>query len=153
SLNPVADLNTAIPGGTGNFTQFSILASLNNGNVVFGGQGSGNQTGVYTTYGGSLSTVISNSTQQLDGKNISNLNVTQQSLSNGNVAFNVVFSDASQASYVAEQSYDYTANVSGSWDTAGNWSYGLKPRAAVYTNIHPDNGVVITGPASATTIR
>ncbi len=39
------------------------------------------------------------------------------------------------------------------WDTASSLGFGLKPRTVVYTNIHPDNGAVITGPSSATTIR
>jgi hypothetical protein len=43
----IADLNTAIPGGTGNFTSFFTQVGIGGGNVVFLGSGSGGQTGIY----------------------------------------------------------------------------------------------------------
>jgi hypothetical protein len=44
----MADLNTAIPGGTGNFTDFPLInLSLSGDLSVFLGAGSGNQLGVY----------------------------------------------------------------------------------------------------------
>ena len=49
-VRPVANLATAIPGGTGNFTAFSDLA-ISNGQVSFIGQGAG-QVGVYTSIPG-----------------------------------------------------------------------------------------------------
>ena len=55
SLSVVADLNTPIPGGSGNFTGFSS-PSLDNGNVAFLGFGS-SQAGIYTKVGGSLNVV------------------------------------------------------------------------------------------------
>jgi hypothetical protein len=43
----IADLNTAIPGGTGNFASFFTQVGIGGGNVVFIGSGSGGQTGIY----------------------------------------------------------------------------------------------------------
>ena len=63
------------------------------------------------------------------------------------------FSNGGSGIYVAEQSYDYIANASGTWDMAGNWSFNLKPRTVVSTNIHPNSGALVTGPSTATTIR
>jgi len=54
----VADLNTAIPGGTGNFTSFSPFPSLSGGIVSFAGAGTApTQSGVYSTATGSLAAV------------------------------------------------------------------------------------------------
>ena len=155
TLHLIADKNTPIPNGTGNFTSFnsSYTPGLNNGNSIFEGAGAG-QDGSYTDIGGTLTTVANKSTM-IDGKSVFSFSpgVGPQGLSNGNIAAYVQFISAAAGVYVAEQSYDYAANASGAWDTASNWSFGLKPRTVVYTNIHPDNGVLITGPASATTIR
>src|SRR5438093_6067301 len=44
----MADLNTAIPGGTGNFTDFAMTdLSLSDASLAFIGAGSGGQLGVY----------------------------------------------------------------------------------------------------------
>ena len=44
----VADLNTAIPEGTGNFTSFPLASpAISSGNVAFVGNGSAGQQGVY----------------------------------------------------------------------------------------------------------
>jgi hypothetical protein len=50
----VADLNTGIPGGVGNFTGFNNPVSLGGGDVAFFGFGSGGQSGIYTFIGGTL---------------------------------------------------------------------------------------------------
>jgi hypothetical protein len=60
STGGVVSLNygqqTPIPGGTGNFTGFSLPALASN-NLVFYGEGTANQQGVYTDIGGSLQAV------------------------------------------------------------------------------------------------
>src|SRR5207244_11798866 len=44
----MADLNTAIPGGTGNFTEFALTdLSLSDTSLTFIGSGSGGQLGIY----------------------------------------------------------------------------------------------------------
>jgi hypothetical protein len=54
ALAAVADTGTMIPGGTGNFTGVSDLASLGGGDVVFVGSGLSSQVGIYTSIGGTL---------------------------------------------------------------------------------------------------
>jgi hypothetical protein len=147
-LTVVADTNTQIPDAEVNFYLLRD-PSLEDGSLAFEGIGSGRQ-GIYTNLDGPLSTVIDDSTL-FDGKLIYSL--IGPVLSNENIAFRVDFHDSSEAFYVAEQHYTYTANTSGAWDTASNWSFGLKPRAVVGTWLHPEYGMVITGPASPTTLR
>ncbi|HEY1380113.1 MAG TPA: PEP-CTERM sorting domain-containing protein [Gemmataceae bacterium] len=52
-----ADANTAIPGGTGNFTGFSPFPSLSSGTAAFSGSGASSQQGVYTSTGGATPAV------------------------------------------------------------------------------------------------
>ena len=92
TLNVVADNNTPIPGGTGNFYNFSSLASLNNGSVAFEGKrypgfsGGPFISGIYTNIGGSLNVVADGNTPVPDGtENFAYLNYP--SLDNGSVAF------------------------------------------------------------------
>ncbi len=61
SLAAVADLATAIPSGSGVFTDLPPCPAgacngldFNNGNVAFGGLGTSSQQGIYTTLGGTL---------------------------------------------------------------------------------------------------
>jgi hypothetical protein len=150
-LNAVADSGTAIPGGSGNFTSLGDNTAIDGGSVVFTGSGSGSQSGIYTNYGG-VNTVVNNTTF-VNGQLLTGYSISHDAISRGNFAFAYSNSPSNSGIYVAEQSYDYTANATGTWDTASNWSFGLKPRTAVYTNIHPDNGVLITGPSTPTTIR
>src|SRR5262249_10833016 len=147
------DAFTPIPDGSGLFTGFGSPSLDINGTIALVGYGSGGQAGIYTTVGGSLARVVTNGTS-IDGKTVSSFSMSTRALNNGNVAFEATFSGgAGSGIYVAEQSYEYVAKTSGTWDSAGNWSFALKPRTAVYANIHPTSGVVVTGPASATTIR
>lgn len=61
-LGAVADTNTPIPGGTGNFTRFDLtnyIVSLDDENVAFTGVGSGDQRGIYSyTIAGGLEVVV-----------------------------------------------------------------------------------------------
>lgn len=63
----VADTNTAIPGGEGNFTGFASISVDDNGDVAFTGYGLADQIGVYTNAGGRLRTVADTSTPIPDG--------------------------------------------------------------------------------------
>lgn len=62
-LNVVADVDTAIPGGTGNFSFFGApgALSLDAGSVAFRG-GAQSQVGIYTDLGGLLSVVADTNT-------------------------------------------------------------------------------------------
>ncbi len=84
-LNVVADLGTAIPSGTGNFTSFSF-ASIGGGEVAFFGVGSSGQQGTYSTVGGlnavaDLGTGIPGGTGNFTGFG------NNPSIRGGNVAF------------------------------------------------------------------
>jgi hypothetical protein len=70
-LHAVADTNTAIPGGTGNFTDFSRFPSLDGGNVAFRGSGSSGQEGIYTDIGGSLNVMLDTTTPYPGGGSMS----------------------------------------------------------------------------------
>jgi hypothetical protein len=67
-LNVVADTNTPIPGGTGNFTGFGFFTQISNGITVFNGLGSSGQNGLYTAIGGHLSVVADTNTPIPGGK-------------------------------------------------------------------------------------
>lgn len=81
----VADLNTPIPGGTGNFTFLNRL-SLDDGNVAFVGSGSGQQ-GIYTNVGGTLN-VIADRNTPIPGGTGNFTFFSNPLLDNGNVVFN-----------------------------------------------------------------
>ena len=61
-LQIVANNNTAIPGGTGNFTGTGVQPAISGSNVVFEGKGSGGQTGIYLSSAAGLSVVANTST-------------------------------------------------------------------------------------------
>ena len=86
SLNVVADTNTPIPGGAGNFINF-LFPSLDNGNVAFTGEGSSRQFGIYTDIGGLLNVVADTSTPVPGGTGTFLSFGTLPLLDNGNVAF------------------------------------------------------------------
>ena len=62
----MADINTPVPGITGNFSQLRY-PSIDNSYVVFSGFISTGATGVIIDYGGTLSPVVTSS-MQVDGK-------------------------------------------------------------------------------------
>jgi len=55
-LSALADTTTAIPGGTGAFTSFGILTSMDGGEAAFKGTGTGGQVGIYR---GTLASLVS----------------------------------------------------------------------------------------------
>ena len=85
----IADTNTAIPGGAGNFTNFGGRPSLSGGNVAFRGKGLGSPQGpwgIYTDIGG-LSVVADTNTAIPDGSGNFEFFFGRPSLDGGNVAF------------------------------------------------------------------
>jgi hypothetical protein len=106
-LKVVADRNTPIPDGTGNFGSF-ISVSLNDGNVAFVGDDDADATiypplpqqqGIYTTLGGSLKKVIARN-DSLDGKIVSSVAIDREALSKNRIAFVAEFTDGSRGIYV-----------------------------------------------------
>jgi hypothetical protein len=87
TLAVAADLNTAIPGGSGNFTAFGNPVSLGGGDAAFLGSGSGGQSGIYTFIGGTLAVAADLSTA-IPGGSGNFIGFNQPvSLGGGDVAF------------------------------------------------------------------
>ncbi len=144
-MKRLADLNTPVPGGTGNFTALGF-PSFDGGAVAFAADGTG-QEGVYTNLDGSLGKVVDLS-DSLDGKTLSNLyfNTVSQGISDRNMAFLARFDDNSQAIYVAASQHRWGSGTTGSWMTASNWRFGFTPQNVFPTLITPEEGTVVTGP-------
>jgi hypothetical protein len=98
NLAVVADHNTAIPGGAGNFTLFGV-PSIDNGHVAFTANGD-NQGGLYTTLGGSLTKVLALG-DPLAGKIVTEIIFRPDGLKGNNVVFKVIFGDSSRGIYRA----------------------------------------------------
>ncbi|MBI2514433.1 MAG: PEP-CTERM sorting domain-containing protein [Opitutae bacterium] len=63
NITRMADLNTAIPNGTGNFTGFSFFGNgLDGGRYIFRGNGANSQAGLYAYANGSLTRVADTTT-------------------------------------------------------------------------------------------
>ena len=102
-LRKVADLNTAIPEGIGNFTALHPVAyypAVDNGNIAFLGLGSSSQRGIYIEFGGVLEKVI-DLNDMLDGKELSSLEFSD-GLSGNSIAFYASFTDNTKGIFVAE---------------------------------------------------
>lgn len=67
TFRKIADTDTPIPGGTGNFTALDVASSLSSGNVAFLGEGSSGQVGIYIDVGGTLNVLADTSTAIPDG--------------------------------------------------------------------------------------
>ncbi len=102
-LARVADATTAIPGGSGTFTGFSVV-DVSGPAVTFVGTGSGGQSGVYfeAAAGGALTKLLAVG-DTLDGKIVSAL-YFNDGLEGSNVAFTAAFTDGSQGVYVGHVS-------------------------------------------------
>jgi Tol biopolymer transport system component len=104
TVSVVADTNTIIPDGPGNFEGL-FGPSLDGGHLVFLGsvsfKGFGNNfTGLYTTRTGGLARVI-DVADALDGRAIESLSHSREGLSGNALAFTVYHSDGSSAIYLA----------------------------------------------------
>ena len=96
-LGVVADLNTTIPGGSGNFTWFGWRPRLDGGNVAFQGWGPGDQDGIYTDIGG-LGVIADTNTAIPAGSGYFT-GFENPSLDSGNVAFRAYGSGAQTGIY------------------------------------------------------
>ena len=94
SLHVVADSNTPIPGGTGNFSSFGSLA-LDENNVAFIGSDAGsNQAGIYISRDGSLLKVADSNTPIPGGTgNFNRFSFSSLALAENNVVFSSNNSD------------------------------------------------------------
>lgn len=85
NLTKLADQNTAIPDGRGNFTNLGS-PSIDGGNVAFTGRGT-DQAGIYTNISGSLCVVANRSTQILPDQTFFFTGFGSLTIDGGNVAF------------------------------------------------------------------
>lgn len=95
----VADSNTPVPAGFGNFLGFGTVA-VDPGVVVFEGYSRDSNgkavLGLYTDSGGALTKIVSTG-DALQGRTLAELHFGAQGFSNGEVAFAASFSDGSQS--------------------------------------------------------
>ena len=92
--NKIADTNTVVPGGIGNFVYFGATV-IDPDNVVFEGFSWSNGKGIYSNIGGSLIKII-DQTDTIGGKGIKDLALGPGGFSGDQVAFGVIFTDGSQ---------------------------------------------------------
>ncbi len=85
TISRIVDANTAIPGGTGNFTNF-ISPELSGGTIAFIGDGTSDQRGIYLFDGNTLSRVAARGTMTPSGTG-SLTDFLGMTLSQGRVAF------------------------------------------------------------------
>lgn len=142
-INMIADVNTVVPGGVGNFEGFGNVA-IDPTNVAFEGVSNNGSTvkGIYTNAGGGLTKII-DTTDILGGKQVSGVNLGPGGFSGDQVAFEVEFTDGSAAIAVATLgggnrcplSQGYWKNHAGSWPepslALGNQNYSQSELLAV----------------------
>jgi hypothetical protein len=99
----VADLFTAVPDGSGNFTAFGSVA-IDPGTVVFEGFSSngagGTRKGLYTDFGGTLAKLIATG-DTLGGRVVGDLRFGLRGFNNHQAAFAVDFNDGTHAVFMA----------------------------------------------------
>ena len=101
TLGVVADLNTPVPDGSGDFTGL-YWYSISNGDVAFAGEDANGQVGIYINFEGEFFRVIDEE-DILDGKAISELGLLSSEALSGNLlSFEAQFQDGSSAVYRAE---------------------------------------------------
>ena len=89
TLEVVADYNSPIPGGTGNFTDIgkrNWSFSIDDGNVSFVGHGSNTQAGIYTNRGDSLDVFVDTNTA-IPGSSGNFADFFHLSMDDDNIAF------------------------------------------------------------------
>jgi hypothetical protein len=89
----IADLDTAVPGGAGNFTGFSGVATSQD-HTAFLGQGSGGQLGVYLA--SALRKVVAVG-DRIEGRLVSDLRLARDGFDGTRLSVAVSFADGSQA--------------------------------------------------------
>ncbi len=150
-LTTLVSTAMAIPGGTGNFTGFTEF-EYDNGDLVFGGSGASAQSGIYLLRNGTLTKILDKTTS-LGGKTISTINFRNASYANGELAFGVNFTDATQAIYYTSigapvsggtlGSMQYSAGTGASFSFTGG-TVGQPYRIQYSTNLLLINWTAIT---------
>lgn len=110
TLRVVADKNTPVPLGTGNFTDFFFgpVAAIDNGNIAFMGARF-SSAGMYAEMNGSLMKIV-DETDALDGASAVLLDGGPEALGGNQAAFWAGFPDGSEAIFVATIPLDVCGN-------------------------------------------
>jgi len=99
TISKVANQDTSVPGGSGTFNSFSDPAIFD-GAVAFNGLDGNFDSGIYIDLGGGLEKII-NESDTLEGKILTNLNLGNKGLGDGELVFHASFSDGTQGIYLA----------------------------------------------------
>lgn len=108
-LSTVADINTPIPNGIGNFLGFRSFGegnvSIDSDSVAFIGQGSDEQEGIYIKAGDFLTKVIDKN-DRLNNNKIDSIAFSTDGLSGDSLAFLVFFDNGSQGIFRADSIFE-----------------------------------------------
>jgi acetyltransferase-like isoleucine patch superfamily enzyme len=119
ALHVIADTNTPVPGGTGNFLFFGNIASLDGGKVAFLGFDADSVAGIYSTLGSSLEKVIAED-DLLHGKTVASIDTSALQLSGDQLVFGALFSDGSKGIFIATAIQDPDGDGDGVPDADDN---------------------------------
>jgi hypothetical protein len=115
----VADLNTAVPDGTGTFTNFAE-PSMDKGHVAFSGYDTADAWGVYTNVTGALARAIAQG-DSLRGKTVDRsplgiYSTAYEALSGNQIAVQMWFTDGTRAIYLVTMPAPLTPDFDGDGD-------------------------------------
>ncbi|NQU12468.1 hypothetical protein HQ590_16860 [bacterium] len=110
TLTVVADEDTAIPGGTGNFTGMGEFAALSGNTMAFHGNGSGGQHGIYT--GNGALTAVADLTTTVPGGTGNFTILVEPVISGGTVVFAGYGSDGENGIYTGNGALAAVADLS-----------------------------------------
>jgi hypothetical protein len=118
----VADLQTLIPAGVGNFTSFAAVACNDAGTTLFNGSGANGQSGLFTFAGSVLETIVTagDSLPIGAGETFALINGVPPNpcrISNGNVAFIATGANAFQGVYLSIGTTGQFANIASTFRT------------------------------------
>jgi hypothetical protein len=151
-------------GAAGNFSTFGDPALAARGQVAFRatltGATDASNAGIYLADASEIIPVVRNG-QRLGATNV--LDITfrggpnrggRSGLNdNGQVAFEATLTNGQRGVYVFTPELRYRSNSNGNWDTASNWTVGLKPADVHDVVINPSATRTVTGPAADVTVK
>jgi hypothetical protein len=103
TVTRIADTNTAIPDGSGNFQNFGEGVGFDGDLAVIFGRGSGLQRGLYFTLNGGPLTKLIAVGDPLDGSTVMDLTFSRHGVDGGHVAFAAELQNGRQGVYLSSQ--------------------------------------------------
>ncbi len=163
----IARENNAAPDGNGVFSNFSSTTFLNNtGQVVFRGflrDTAGvttDDSGIFIGDGQEVIRVAREG-QALAGSTVGTVSLASAQKTGGNspindfgqVAFQAILVNGDQGVFLFTPELHYRRTFSSSWDSASNWTVGIKPAGLHDVVIDPAASVTVNGPGSDIAIK